>query len=631
MLISVISPAYNKGKTIERTFKSLLAQTQYNFEWIVVNDGSTDNTDALMRSFKTDKFPIVYLKKENEGLSRTFNKAMELTSKDSDIIFRLDPDDYIKANAMTLVTQYYDKIKADKSLCGMVFLSVFADGRLVGTHPFKDEKISDFFEYREVYGALGDRAEIIKTNIYKEFGYPVYPGEKICVEGQMWTRMADKYKALYVPIPLYYREYNEQSLSSLGNKKYFRSPTGTCEGGGSLHTGNGKAALLQASPNYQNPASCSILSALGNVLETGDANRDSEENPIVGVHTSLSASPALASQGQVLYKPERQISKKLRLSVITPVYNRADCIKRNIDSVAENVASANGKYEVEQIIVDDGSKDDTAKIVSSLQKNNPHIRFIKFIENRGTNAARNAAIATATGDFCIILDSDDYFVDNALDIITQTIDDNPSYIHYMFAPDDMMSYYDSNNLLKDKQNVLTYEEFLSGAVTGDFVHVIKRDTLLRHPFDETLKIHEGVFFLLFYKDAGKMLFTKEMVTIRERNRADSVTRDSLMLSKIAIERNMKATEYRIDWFQSDYERLGLGNALACLYQNKIKCALMLSDYKEVASDIDSKYNNGGVRPMVYKAIYHLRLGRMSYIVYKTLVIIKYKVLKSRIK
>ena len=71
--ITILSPAYNKGATIERTFESLKAQTCFNFEWLIVNDGSTDNTQKIVDEFKTSLFPIRVIHKKNEGLNRTFN------------------------------------------------------------------------------------------------------------------------------------------------------------------------------------------------------------------------------------------------------------------------------------------------------------------------------------------------------------------------------------------------------------------------------------------------------------------------------------------------------------------------------------------------------------------------------
>lgn len=108
-------------------------------------------------------------------------------------------------------------------------------------------------------------------------------------------------------------------------------------------------------------------------------------------------------------------------SVITPVYNREDCIARCIDSVIRNLRK---DISVEHIIVDDGSSDKTAQVVETYLSKYSHIKYIKFEKNRGVNAARNAAINSATKEYSIILDSDDYFVDSEIKTIDTIVKSN---------------------------------------------------------------------------------------------------------------------------------------------------------------------------------------------------------------
>lgn len=228
MFITVLSPAYNKGKTIRRLYESLLCQTSYNFEWIVINDGSTDNTDDIVKEFDTTLFPIRYVNKGNEGLGATFNLGASIAK--GDLLFRVDPDDFLKQDAIESIEQKWHLIENRNDICALVFLSVYENEKLVGYHPFKEDTISDFFEYREVFNAKGDRAEVVKTYVLKDNPYPVFPGERICIEGLMWATIADKYKAYYINRPIYYREYNEESITAMGDRMYWRSPTGTAEG-----------------------------------------------------------------------------------------------------------------------------------------------------------------------------------------------------------------------------------------------------------------------------------------------------------------------------------------------------------------------------------------------------------------
>ena len=249
----------------------------------------------------------------------------------------------------------------------------------------------------------------------------------------------------------------------------------------------------------------------------------------------------------------------MKYSIITPVYNRQDCVGRCIESVVGNIKYNN---EIEHIIVDDGSSDFTAAKVKSYCERYKHIKFIQFRNNRGTNAARNAAISVATGKWIIILDSDDYFVDNAIEII-DTVVSNNKYKEYMFAADDMLEIYNKTPLLSGKsQVVLKYKDFLAEDVKGDFIHVIDSEIMKRNPFNENLRIYEFVWFLTFYKESREILFTDKVVTIRERSRTDSVTREVIRTNKKNVERNFLANCEILSRFKDEYIKYGLYEQLA---------------------------------------------------------------------
>ncbi len=319
----------------------------------------------------------------------------------------------------------------------------------------------------------------------------------------------------------------------------------------------------------------------------------------------------------------------MKFSIITPTYNREDCIGRCIESVIRNLSS---KLNFEHIIVDDGSTDGTAEIVDSYVKKNPHIKFIKFERNRGTNAARNAAIASAAGDFCIILDSDDYFVDDAMKKIDAAIAENPQFIHYLFVPSDRMEYMNNNALLVGKKTqVLSFVDFLSDKVTGDFIHVLKTSTLRKYPFDEQLRIYEGPFFLRFYKEAGHILFTNKIVTIRERSRSDSVTRDTFKTSRAVIEKDIKSVNSWFCWFQKDCTDLGLFKTLCDKRIIQLRNYLLLSDYSKSKEQINAIRKFGGKIPLILNTVYTLRLGYILRLISRWYLILKYDILKKQLK
>lgn len=317
----------------------------------------------------------------------------------------------------------------------------------------------------------------------------------------------------------------------------------------------------------------------------------------------------------------------MKYSIITPVYNRADCIARCLDSVIRNLSE---DVIVEHIVVDDGSTDESPIIISKYASEFSHIKSVQFPINRGTNAARNAAIKVATGDFCIILDSDDYFVDNAIEIIDQVVGNN-RFKQYIFAADDMVEKYNSNPLLnKGSQVVLCFEDFLAERVGGDFIHVISSDIIKRHLFDEKLRIYEFINFLNYYKDSQEILFTNKVVTLRERNRNDSVTKEVIRNSKRVIYTKYHVAKTVVDNFSCDFQKAGLNYKISQYIQELIENSLLLSNYSQAKQYVFSSWNSKSKKAYTYKFIYLFKLGWLFRYILFGYLYLKYKVFKKSI-
>lgn len=223
--ITILSPAYNKGETITRTFESLKRQTCFDFEWLIVNDGSTDNTQSLIETFQTDLFIIRIINKNNEGLNRTFNLGVRESR--GELVLRLDPDDYLVPTAIEQVMQYKPTIENNSKLCAVCFLTKFNNNNIVGFHPYDTPTISNFIDYRIKDKAKGDRLEVVKRSVFLEFPMIEIPNEKFCLESLMWNHIAEHYDALYIPSAIYVREYNAQSITSNLTKILRTNPKGT--------------------------------------------------------------------------------------------------------------------------------------------------------------------------------------------------------------------------------------------------------------------------------------------------------------------------------------------------------------------------------------------------------------------
>lgn len=324
------------------------------------------------------------------------------------------------------------------------------------------------------------------------------------------------------------------------------------------------------------------------------------------------------------------MENKIKYSIITPVYNRADCIMRCMKSVNKSIQILNGGGNVEHVIVDDGSSDATCSIVEEYANNHPHVIYVRFYKNKGTNAARNEAIRRASGKWCIILDSDDYFCDTALVDIDKTVKENPSFGHYAFAADDMQSYYKNNLIINGAESkILTYPDFLNGYVDCDFIHVMQREVLLRHPFNEQLRIYEGLFFLLFYRDVRQVLFTNKVVTIRERQRSDSVSRFFIRTNADVIRKQVLSLELILQYFEDDMMQLGMNRRLSSVRMSLFENYLLLGEYLK-ANSLDVACFKGK-KAHVLKAVCDLRLGWLYRLLLQSYLLLKYKVFSRKLK
>jgi glycosyltransferase involved in cell wall biosynthesis len=225
--ITVLTSSYNRAKTLSRLYESLQKQTSFDFEWLLINDGSTDNTEELVKGFLNNNFEIRYYCQINIGLSASFNKGVELAK--GDLIFRVDSDDYITEDAIEQILKNKDRIATNDRLCALVFLSKYSNGDVVGFHPFKINHITNFFDYRYKYHAKGDRAEVVKRSIFLNYPFPKFGNEKFCPEIVMWSKMADKYDALYINSPIYIRDYGLDSITSFGINTLLNNPLGSLE------------------------------------------------------------------------------------------------------------------------------------------------------------------------------------------------------------------------------------------------------------------------------------------------------------------------------------------------------------------------------------------------------------------
>lgn len=305
----------------------------------------------------------------------------------------------------------------------------------------------------------------------------------------------------------------------------------------------------------------------------------------------------------------------MKISILTPVYNRQDCIKNCMESVRRQTGF---DCEIEHVVVDDGSTDKTAEIIKEYAATHPHVKPVYFKENRGTNAGRNAAAKAAEGDYILLLDSDDEMMEGALQAIISTIKAHPEYSYFMFGCD----YREDYNKKFERKCEFTLQDFLEGTADGDFIHAMKREIMTGHPFNEEIRIYEGVFFLRFYKAAGKILFTNRTLYHINRARTDHVTFTLNKTRDEVLRKDCIAYNLHYEWFGKEYANTQKGRQriLSILKKSFIN-HIFLGSYTEARTDlehmreIDRHYKT----PAIYRAIYRLRAGRAAWLFAKNMI------------
>lgn len=224
MNITIFTPTFNRQHTLTRLYNSLISQSYQNFEWVIVDDGSTDNTESLINSFiKENKITIKYYKQLNGGKHRAINKGLNLA--EGELFFIVDSDDYLLEYSLERVYSYYSTIKSDPSFIGVAGFRCYPNGDVIGGRTFpNDITDSNLIERRERYRVTADMAHALKTDLFKKFLFPDIPKENFVAESLVWNRMAVDYKVRYFNEAIYVGEYLEGGLSHSSIKNRRKNP-----------------------------------------------------------------------------------------------------------------------------------------------------------------------------------------------------------------------------------------------------------------------------------------------------------------------------------------------------------------------------------------------------------------------
>ena len=280
-LVTFFTPTYNRVNILHRCYESLCNQTSYDFEWLIVDDGSTDGTEELVKSWmeKEKRFPIEYRYKENGGLHTTYNVALELV--DTELFACFESDDIFTPDAMAIIERTWSQVR-ETNCVGFITLCKDPEGNLIGRLYPPDVKTVLYREHRRI--APGDKQYVFRTDALKRvFPMQGFPGERFFDPKYRFFAL-DEIGPLAVTNEVFdITDYQPDGLTNTIIRQYYNSPNSFAEYRKLYMQLPDRSAVYRFKQNIHYVASCCLA---------GKLNRAIAESPKKG-YTVLAFLPGL--------------------------------------------------------------------------------------------------------------------------------------------------------------------------------------------------------------------------------------------------------------------------------------------------------------------------------------------------
>ncbi|MGL5550637.1 MAG: glycosyltransferase family 2 protein [Culicoidibacterales bacterium] len=223
-IVTVFTPAYNRAYTIHKCYESLKRQTNQQFKWLVIDDGSTDNTKELITSYQAEGIlDITYIYQANQGMHGAHNTAYEHI--DTELNVCIDSDDYLTDNAVEKIIQFWEANKSE-NLAGFIGLDAYENGEIIGTKLPVEIKQSTLFALYHRHGVKGDKKIVYRSELTKKFPYPLFANERYVALAYKYYKLDESYQLGLMNEVLCIVEYLEDGSSLNMFNQYWRNPKG---------------------------------------------------------------------------------------------------------------------------------------------------------------------------------------------------------------------------------------------------------------------------------------------------------------------------------------------------------------------------------------------------------------------
>lgn len=222
--LTIFTPTYNRAHTLVRTYNSLCQQTCKDFEWLIIDDGSTDNTRVVVEKWICNSdFKIRYIYQENQGMHGAHNTAYKNITTELNTC--IDSDDYMPVDAVENIITFWHENRSNK-YAGIIGLDQREDGSIIGTlflPKLRETTLMSFY----AKGGKGDKKLVYRTDIVKQYPeYPLFDGERYVGLAYKYMLIDQDYKLLTLNKPLVIVDYQADGSSNMMWKQYWNNPRG---------------------------------------------------------------------------------------------------------------------------------------------------------------------------------------------------------------------------------------------------------------------------------------------------------------------------------------------------------------------------------------------------------------------
>ncbi len=224
--LTVFTPTYNRAYCLHNCYNSLVKQTNQDFLWLIIDDGSTDDTEVLVKKWIDDnKIQIIYHYQENQGMHGGHNAAYKLI--DTTLNVCIDSDDFMPNDAVEKILDAWVKIEEEPKFAGIVGLDADINGNIIGTPIPENIKETTLYDIYNKHGLSGDKKLVYRTEVVKKYPpYPIFKGERFVPLGYLY-QLIDQDYLLYPSNDVFcIVEYMQDGSSMNMLKQYRRHPKG---------------------------------------------------------------------------------------------------------------------------------------------------------------------------------------------------------------------------------------------------------------------------------------------------------------------------------------------------------------------------------------------------------------------